>query len=106
MQMHRPLYYVLEGHEVRPVEDVLTWGEWMRTAERRVEYTTLPSGTEVSTVFIGLDHSFREGPPVLFETLVFGGPCDGEMSRYATWQEATIGHAVMVAAVEATEQLP
>ena len=102
----RSLYWVLDGHEVRPVDDVVAWGQWFHTANRQVAHTALPSGTSISTVFIGLDHSFRDGPPLLFETLVFGGACDGEMSRYATWQEAMIGHAVMVAAVEATEQLP
>lgn len=28
---------------------------------------------EVSTVWLGLDHSFGHGPPVVFETLIFGG---------------------------------
>jgi len=30
----------------------------------------------VSTVFLGLDHNFSsKGPPVVFETMVFGGSC-------------------------------
>lgn len=61
----------------------------------RVAVTTLPN-CEVSTVFLGLDHSFGSGPPLLFETLVFGGPFDQEMERYATWVEAEYGHVRMV----------
>lgn len=52
-------------------------------------------GVIVSTVFLGLDHSFGGETPILFETLVFNGPMDGEMERYTTWDEAEIGHAKM-----------
>lgn len=55
----------------------------------------------ISTVFLGLDHSFDEsGPPILFETMVFGGPLDEEQVRYATWDEAVAGHAAMVQRVK------
>ena len=37
-----------------------------------------------------------EGPPILFETLVFGGPLDGEMDRYSSWDDAQVGHEMMV----------
>ena len=53
-------------------------------------------------LFTGLDHSFRSGnsPPVLYETLVFGGSLDGEMDRYSTFEEAVSGHRRMVARVQ------
>ena len=39
----------------------------------------------VSTVFLGMDHNWRrEGPPILFETMVFGGRYAGLQLRYAT----------------------
>jgi hypothetical protein len=51
----------------------------------------------VSTVFLGLDHSYsEEGPPILFETMVFNGPLHDEMERYATYDEAEAGHAIMI----------
>ena len=32
---------------------------------------------KISTVFIGIDHQFlKSGPPLLFETMVFGGELD------------------------------
>ena len=51
--------------------------------------------TEVSTVFLCIDHSFGAGPPILFETMVFGGPLDQEMKRYSTYEEAEKGHKEM-----------
>jgi hypothetical protein len=51
---------------------------------------------EISTVFLGLDHNFGQGPPLLFESMVFGGEDDGEMVRYSTWEEAETGHKLLV----------
>lgn len=47
----------------------------------------------VSTVWLGLDHGFGHGPPVIFETLVFGGPLNDEGMRYSTEAQAFEGHA-------------
>lgn len=48
----------------------------------------------VSTVFLGLDHSFPTGTgtPILFETMIFGGPYDQYQERYTTYQDALEGH--------------
>jgi hypothetical protein len=50
-------------------------------------------------VFLGLDHNFGQGPPVLWETLVFGTSMDGEMRRYTSREAAVAGHADMLDAV-------
>jgi len=66
-------YYVLDGK--KPVEqpDFLKWGEWFEKADRTVA-KTMVGNMEISTVFLSLNHNHtREGPPILFETLVFGG---------------------------------
>lgn len=48
---------------------------------------------EVSTVWLGLDHSFmRHERPVIFETLIFGGDHDGMLRRYCTKCESLRGH--------------
>lgn len=88
--------YVLDGKTPVPCEDLLTWGKWLQNAkaERVVAKSTI-NGAEVSTVFLGLDHRFNVGPPLLFETMVFGGPLDGEQDRYSTWEEAEAGHKAM-----------
>jgi hypothetical protein len=59
--------------------------------------TQVDSDTLVSTVTLPFDHNWGgEGGPQLYETLVFGGPLDDEMERYATPDAAEAGHAVMV----------
>lgn len=84
-----------EDGAIVEVEDGLEWARWFETADRTVTRTAIEGG-EVSTVFLGLDHSFGSGPLRLFETLVFGGWLDGQMERYATKEEALVGHAAMV----------
>jgi len=70
-------------------------------ADRRVAFTDLDDRGRISTVFLGIDHSFGFGEgPLLFETMVFNGPLDGEQDRYSTWDEAEAGHKAMVERVK------
>ena len=87
--------YILKGQEAIPCPDVLKWGQWLETADRTVAKDTV-GDSDVGTVFLGLDHSFGEGPPLLFETMVFGGSLSDAMDRYSTWDEAVSGHNAMV----------
>jgi hypothetical protein len=91
-------YYILDGHTPRPVADWLEWARWFgqKTDRRRVAWTEFPGG-HVSTVFLGLDHQWGNGPPLLFETMIFGGPHDQYQDRYSTWADAEVGHAAAVA---------
>ena len=90
------MYYILKGKAVEPCEDGLTWSMWFQDADRCVGDTETEK-VRVSTVFLGLNHNFEDGPPLIFETLVFGGDLDGEMRRYSTWEEAENGHKKMCA---------
>lgn len=55
----------------------------------------------VSTVWLGLNHNWDdEGEPLIFETLVFGGPLSEYLERYATEEEAVAGHAFVVQALQ------
>ncbi len=87
--------YILDGHEVKQESDLMEWAAWWEKADHHISKTMI-RGAGVSTVFLGLDHSFGSGPPLLFETMVFGGPLDGEMDRYTTWEQAEEGHLRMV----------
>lgn len=100
-------HYILNGHEPVAV-DLMTWARWLDKArvERTVNKTDIGHGLKISTVFLGLNHRFGDGPPLLFETLVFGGPLDGEQERYATWDEAEAGHARMVTKARASIAIP
>ncbi len=85
------LRYILNGHDPVPEPDLHKWAEWFEEAERHVAFNEIGC-TTISTVFLGLDHSFGNGSPILFETLVFGGVFNGYMERYASWDEAVAGH--------------
>lgn len=89
--------YILDGHQPVPCEDTRAWGGWMEHADRCVALTA-QEDVWVSTVFLGLDHSFHfDGPPLLFETMAFDSSGDGvDMTRCSTWEEAEAGHAEMV----------
>lgn len=88
-------YYILEGRIPKevPFEE---WRSWhaRNFLQRVVAKTELPDGVTVSTVFLTLNHNFaRQGPPILFETMIFGGEHDGYQERYSTWEEAEEGHS-------------
>jgi hypothetical protein len=91
-----------------PCDDFLVWAEWMAIADRRVALDMV--GTiRLSTIFIGLDHQFSEGPPLLFETMAFdesdqrthtlsdlsatfSETVDWIWGRYSTWEDALWSH--------------
>jgi hypothetical protein len=94
--------YILRGKVAVQCSSTSEWGRWFETADRVVKKTRI-NDAEVSTVFLGLDHSFgMGGPPLLFETMIFGGKSDGEQWRYSTWEEAEKGHDEVVALVLGT----
>ena len=77
------------------------WGKLRRnkTNYKRVSLTKLWWGGSVSTIWIGLDHSFTEGAkPLIFESAVFGRKSWHaiEMKRYSGLAEARNGHIAMV----------
>ena len=63
------------------------------SAYARIGLDRIDDSVEVSTVWLGLNHAFMPGgPPLIFETLIFGGRHDGELQRYSTESEALAGH--------------
>lgn len=93
----RPSYYILNGRTMRAVT-LTEWVAWVEKAgaKRTVQKTSTPL-VHISTMFLGLDHNYSfKGPPLIFETLVFGGSLDEHMDRYATYDEAETGHERMV----------
>lgn len=88
--------YILKGRKIRMVP-YLEWAEWFEKAINRQIDVTCLSDTKVSTVFLGLDHQFEPGlPPILFETMVFGGRLDGCQWRYSTYEQSLTGHRRVV----------
>ena len=65
----------------------------------------------VSTVFLGVDHQFYGGPPLLFETMIFSHhdprhEADESTWRYTTWEEAEAGHRRVADALRTGADLP
>ena len=92
-----PRYYDKDG---TPIPDTLIWARKLEDIDyKRIAQTILPDGKLVSTVWLGLNHNYGSGPPLIFETMVFeagrgGGEVDTE--RYSTLAEAQDGHHEMV----------
>ena len=110
--MTQPYYYILDADgQPAPIDDCIAWAEWVGANHDRsvVEQTTMagPDGSiiQVSTVFLGLDHSHGGPLPLLYETMIFGGQHDQMMWRYSTPEQATAGHADIVAALTAGHDL-
>lgn len=93
--------YILDGKIPIIETDILKWGKWFESSDRIVKKTKF-NDISISTVFLGIDHQYFAGPPLLFETMVFGGELNMECTRYSTWEQAEKGHDEMVDRVKET----
>lgn len=97
--MMRLRNYILKGRTPVPVDNFLEWAMWWETAQRHGDTRVglwKHGGRTISTVFLGLDHGSGDGPPLLFETMIFrGSEADERMERYSTWDEAEAGHMAL-----------
>ena len=88
--------YILKDRKPVPVDE-LEWAQWFGAhQDERVVGRWDFADTEVSTVFLGVDHQVGDGPPLVFETMVFGSGRVDLVGRYSTWadaEEATWRHA-------------
>ena len=92
------MYY---DKEAKPINAM----EWMALFDdpnyQRISRTEIGDYI-VSTVWLGLDHNYGDGDPVIFETMVFDKKGDDVgQRRYCTLAQAARGHMEMV--VEAEE---
>lgn len=89
---------------MKMLEWAQAWEGDRTVAKTRVDFVQSGSRQKVyvSTVWLGLDHSYFPGSdPLIFETMVFNGPLDQEMMRYSTEEQARKGHGDMVLRVRA-----
>ena len=89
-------YYAPNGTEI----DLRTWSEMFKLPRHvgRTEIVLHGYRITVSTVWLGLDHSFGDGPPIIFEMMMFSGdPRFNETSdRYSTYEEARTAHEYII----------
>lgn len=96
--------YIEKNGVPTSVQDSVEWGRWFEKADRSLAQTNIGKA-HVSTVFLGLDHNFSsKGPPILYETMIFGGKHDEYQKRYSTRKEAFLGHERAVQLVRKTEK--
>ena len=89
--------YTLEHGEPVPCPTLEVFTRWFEKNGKERAVAKDSVGNEVvSTVFLGIDHSCtRDGPPVLWETMVFGS--DNEVvQRYTSLKDAKSGHKEVV----------
>lgn len=100
-------WYILENGKVRPAKDVLEAGEHLSDMQTRRVDETFVGDVRVSTVFLGLDQNYfrrKEGPPILFETLIEGGKHSDRIWRYAALAQAKKAHWEIVDALRNDEE--
>lgn len=100
------LYILNEQGEPIPTDDPVEWAEWFSVHfhERVIAHDRDESGTNailISTVFTGINSAFS-GPPILWESMIFGGPLNNTCQRYTSRDAAIIGHQVLCNAVMQT----
>lgn len=99
-------YMILnENHKLIPV-DLMTWAGWIETNKTnslRIVKQENIGDYYISTVFLGLDHSFGFGKPLWFETMVFNAKDKNwhdYQERYTNWKSAELGHNKIVAKIK------
>jgi hypothetical protein len=96
----QPETYILNAHgkAVLCRNKTRFWKWFERTENRILRKDDLPNGVSVSTVFLGIDHRFSgRGPPILWETMIFGGKHDRYQERYSSRSAALKGHSAALA---------
>ena len=104
-------HYILNEQRQPVPVTIEEWAEWFaQPANSRVALTEIALGIAVSTVFLGLDSRQsmydRHGHfqlPMLFETMIRGGPDDSWCERSGTWEEAVVAHEKAVLVARGTE---
>lgn len=99
-------YKLNEDHTV----EVLPEGEYPKLGEfsesTKHVGNSFVGDQRISTVFLHFDHGLNFGnpeepyPPVLFESMIFGGSNNEYQRRYHTYDEALEGHNNLVKALE------
>ena len=92
-------HYILnEDKTIEPIElfddngkimedNLLRWSEFFAIGNRRIGLDG-----NISTVFLGIDHSFLQDEPILFETAIEENGKWNVVERYETYEQALLGH--------------
>lgn len=90
-------WYMYDEDNIPFKANIVTAAKWLTDDKKIIRRDTI-NGHLISTVFLGLDHSWGEGPPLLWETMIFAEGFKGNnefedyQERYSSYDEALIGH--------------
>jgi hypothetical protein len=120
MTRHGSDLYVLDD-EGRPIQldrstpdYELIWARFFEQHDRRIVQQDVIGPYWVSTIFLGIDHAWGGGAPVLWETMVFadkklegdGFPIDFDQRRYRSREDAIAGHVTTCQLVRLSLEQP
>ncbi len=94
------MHYILVDKKPVKITDLRVWKLFYLDKSRFIEQTMIGK-YKISTVFLGVDHNFGDGEPLLFETMVFDTSfnfksLDEFSERYSSYEEAETGHKKIV----------
>jgi len=91
-----------ENGNPKPCASIVAWGKWFEDIDSRRVCLTDIASCMVSTVFLGVDHGFGDGPPILWESMVFedGSALEDYTNRYTSKEDAVKGHNEIVSRLE------
>lgn len=92
--------YILDADGKTPIPraDADEWAAWITANADKFQIGfTQHDAISVTTIFTGTGHAGLDHTgavvPLVFETRVIGGRCNGEGEGYTTWEDAERGHA-------------
>ncbi len=88
------MYILNEDGSFSKTESIEEWGRNLDKTKRIAKNTI--DNIVVSTVFLGINHSYDGHEPILFETMIFRGEHDHYQKRYVSKQDALAGHEIAV----------
>jgi len=77
--------YILVNKKPVECKNISECGVWMQKNGRNI-LKTYRDNMLISTVFLGMDHSYITGEIILFETMVFINDNEDYCNRYSTYQ--------------------
>lgn len=88
------MHYDRDGDPMTMPEYYAVWGRRFRDRSdyHRIASTYLPDGRWISTVWLGADHGYGYGPPLIFETMIFspdGDPLECDRCGSEKWARWT-----------------
>jgi hypothetical protein len=93
-----PRFYYLIGKCPVPADSLEQWAKRYDHRNKHVGHTPI-GGCCVSTIFLGVDQGLGDGPPLVFETMIFRGGDGCERWRTETWDDAEKQHKAAVVQV-------